>query len=182
VRALTFPPFVSWPESRGRCCQERLFLAETLAKLPGRAGGAIAEYQAMLRAQLNLAGAHYNYGSLLPKIPGLENDAFAEWSATVANDPVLAQLIISWRTLWLEFLAACRGQFAEWQSAVQYDPGIYQAHYNLGMALSRTHGRMGEAIGGYQAAFRLLDGLRWSGTHHVQSSAMRAITRSNTCR
>ena len=55
--------------------------------MPGRGADAIAEYQAALRFQPNLAEAHANLGSALARTPGRLSEAMAQFEAALRLDP-----------------------------------------------------------------------------------------------
>jgi tetratricopeptide (TPR) repeat protein len=132
-------------------------LGLALSRAPGRLDEAIAQYGEAIRLKPDYAEAHNDLGAALSAIPGRLDEAFAQYREALRLDPGYAP---AWRNLGAASFnqGDIAGAVEAFQDAVRLQPDSADAHYTLGLALSRTPGRTDDAVAQYREALRLAPG------------------------
>ena len=128
-------------------------LAVVLATTPGRMQDAIAQYQAAILDNPDVAETHYDLGNLLCAFP----DGDRMRSPSTRRRCESSRILRGNNNLGIQ-LATIPGRaadaIAEFRAALQTQPGSSRSAQFLGLMLSRMPGRLPDAIAEYQAALR----------------------------
>jgi tetratricopeptide (TPR) repeat protein len=130
-------------------------LAKVLARIPGRQGDAVTEYEEALRLDPTASELRVNLGNIWFRAPGHMDDAITQYEEAIRLSPDDAQAHFALACA----LAAVPGRMdesvAHYEYALRLKPDYFAAHSNLGNALLRIPGRSKEAIAQYEEALRL---------------------------
>jgi tetratricopeptide (TPR) repeat protein len=132
-------------------------LGLALSREPGRLDEAVAQYREAIRLKPGYVEAHDDLGAALSAMPGRTDDAIAEYREALRLDPAFAP---GWRNLgaaWFN-LGKIPAAVDAFREVLRLKPDSADAHYVLGLALSRTPGGLEEAIAQYREALRLAPG------------------------
>ncbi|HXN36039.1 MAG TPA: tetratricopeptide repeat protein [Opitutaceae bacterium] len=132
-------------------------LGLALSRTPGRLEDAAAQYKEAIRLRPGYVEAHDDLGATLSAMPGRMDEAIAQYREALRLDPAFAP---GWRNLgaaWFNLgnIPAATDAFRE---VLRLRPDSADAHFVLGLALSRTPGGLEEAIAQYREALRLAPG------------------------
>jgi tetratricopeptide (TPR) repeat protein len=129
-------------------------LGLALSRAPGRLDEAVAQYEEAIRMRPDFAEAHNDLGAAYSAIPGRTDDALAQYGEALRLNPGYAP---AWRNLGAARfnLGDMAGAADAFRAAVRLQPGSAEAHYVLGLALSRMPGRIDDAATQYREALRL---------------------------
>jgi tetratricopeptide (TPR) repeat protein len=130
-------------------------LGSILAKTPGRAPEAIAEFEAALRIKTDYAEAHNNLANLLEEMPGRLPEAVTHLQAALRSRPGEAAIHNNLGSVLAKIPGRLPEAVAEYEAALRIDPGFVYAHNNLGIALTQMPGRAPEGVGHLRTALRL---------------------------
>ena len=102
----------------------------------------LGQYEAALRINPNLAGAHYNLGDALSELPGRLPDAIAQYEAALRINPDLAEAHYNLGNALSEMPGRSRDAIAHYEAALRIrpDPELSQTLNRL-RAGYRTQGR-----------------------------------------
>jgi protein O-mannosyl-transferase len=136
-------------------------LGTALSNLPRYSTEAVAEYEAALRIDPNSAITHNDLGNTFSKMPGRLPQAISEYEAALRIKPDYAEAHNNLGAA-LSRSGRLPGAIAEFETALKLDPGYPQArkncaeaHYDLGVALSRVQARLPQAITQFEEALRI---------------------------
>jgi tetratricopeptide (TPR) repeat protein len=136
-------------------------LGTALSNFPEHFPEAVAEYEAALRIDPNSAITHNDLGNTFSKMPGRLPEAVSEYEAALRIRPDYAE---AHNNLGAALSRSGRPAEAipEFEAALKLDPGYpearkncTQAHYDLGVALSKVQARLPEAISQFEDALRI---------------------------
>jgi tetratricopeptide (TPR) repeat protein len=132
-------------------------LGLALSRSPARLDEAIAQYGEAIRLRPDYAEAHNDLGAALSTIPGRMDDAVAQYQEALRLDPGYAP---GWRNLGAARFnqGDVHGAVEAFREDVRLQPDSADAHFILGLALSRLSGGLDEAIAQYREALRLAPG------------------------
>jgi protein O-mannosyl-transferase len=130
-------------------------LGSILAKTPGQAPEAIAEFEAALRIRPDYADAHNNLANVLEEMPGRLPEAVTHLQAALRGRPDEAAIHNNLGSVLAKLPGRLPDAVAEYEAALRIDPNFVYAHNNLGIALTQIPGRAPEGIDHLRTALRL---------------------------
>jgi tetratricopeptide (TPR) repeat protein len=128
-----------------------------LAKIPGRANDAIAQFEEALRLNPDLAEAHFNLGCELQTMPGGLAEAVAQYEDAIRLSPDNFQAHTN-----LANALAAQGRIQEaiahYKTVLRLRPDMAEVHFNLAIVLLGTADGTAEAIEHLKAGLSLQPG------------------------
>jgi tetratricopeptide (TPR) repeat protein len=134
-------------------------LGSILAKTPGRAPEAIAEFEAALRIRPDYADAHNNLANVLEEISGRLPEAVTHLQAALRGRPGEAAIHNNLGSVLAKMPGRLPEAVTEYEAALRIDPAFVYAHNNLGIALTQIPGRQPEGLEHIRTALRLAPNL-----------------------
>ncbi|MFT3783383.1 MAG: tetratricopeptide repeat protein [Nibricoccus sp.] len=129
-------------------------LGTLLAKQPGNAEKAIAEYRAAIESDPSYAEAYNNLGMLLVEQPNGRTEAAAAFTNALALMPDLVEANFNLALLLLADDTKKTEALRLMEKAVQLRPKLTEGHYQLGRIYEQS-GRTADAKAAYQRAIEL---------------------------
>jgi hypothetical protein len=153
-------PLRLWGETVAECPDNffaRYDYGSELAKIPGRSAEAIAQFEAAIRLNPDLAEAHFYLASLLQQEPGRLPEAAAHYEEVLRLSPDDFKAHTNLGNI-LVLQGKAPEAIAHYRAALRLNPNLAEVHFDLALVLLGTPGGTPEAIEHLKAGLRLQPG------------------------
>ena len=130
-------------------------LGKVLARMPGRLGDAVAQYEEAMRLDPNAEEVRVNLGNIWARVPGHLADAIALYGEALRLKPDDAELHYDLGCALARVPGRLDDSISEYGEALRLRPDFAAARFNLANALSQVPGRLNDAVTQYEEALRL---------------------------
>ncbi len=153
-------PLKLWGETVAEC-PDNFFAhydyGSELAKIPGRSAEAIAQFEAAIRLNPDLAEAHFYLASLLQQEPGRLPEAAAHYEDVLRLSPDDFKAHTNLGNV-LVLQGKAPEAIAHYEAALRLKPDLAEVHFDLALVLLGTPGGTPEAIEHLKEGLRLRPG------------------------